>query len=503
MDRPDKRDGERKGTGGLAAAVLANILAAAIISASVILWHLLTSHKIWTWQSLPKFVFTIDPVIWTFAIPIIIMTIVELIPKYRVLENGPLINRVIDSMLAWPAFFAIIVCSGLHPGALPLMHIFQIHSLQHLETHFAQPFTNVSTFTSAYVLLYPFGLAAALLAQVVSWKRILVRAPSKEGESIAPQVGLKLRSNLNRIIQLLRREALGHAIREDSHTGKRPPTPLIGDTSRKPDQNPANIAFQAVRHAVRVFVLKTGGVFIVQPTERAFLEGLEPKPASGLRAAREIELAVGRIAQGYCEDALDARDAVIGEIGAAAALIVDPTCDAGEKATAVALCEAWNAIRTLTSETGVKLIPRYIPPGGFFTGTILEPVPIEGLWAARAVELAARHVARVYIRLSRKAGLSWAKIGAAIKWLPGSIDGEGEPEGIAEAAYSYAAGEPPPEHASDYRSFAWTCPACSSSISDKVPRNNPADDEPGHAEGCLRLLASMAEWRAARGTKDL
>jgi hypothetical protein len=45
--------------------------------------------------------------------------------------------------------------------------------------------------------------------------------------------------------------------------------------------------------------------------------------------------------------------------------------------------------------------------------------------------------------------------------------------------------------------FRWTCQECGELISDHGPSGgSPAEDEPGHAEGCQRLAAAVAEWLA-------
>jgi len=66
---------------------------------------------------------------------------------------------------------------------------------------------------------------------------------------------------------------------------------------------------------------------------------------------------------------------------------------------------------------------------------------------------------------------------------------------VAEAAYTYAAGNPCTDTAIRYgRSFVWRCPSCDQAISDRGLIAGPADDEPGHADGCPRLAAAIAEW---------
>jgi hypothetical protein len=69
--------------------------------------------------------------------------------------------------------------------------------------------------------------------------------------------------------------------------------------------------------------------------------------------------------------------------------------------------------------------------------------------------------------------------------------------GLGEAAWEYAA------EWSAYISgqpgvFRWTCPACGQVVSDRIGGHSPAEVELGHAEGCQRLAAAVAEWLAQR-----
>ena len=74
---------------------------------------------------------------------------------------------------------------------------------------------------------------------------------------------------------------------------------------------------------------------------------------------------------------------------------------------------------------------------------------------------------------------------------------------MAEVAYSYVAGDPDADYAWRYgRSFAWQCPSCERTISDRGPSFGPADDERGHADTCQRLQATItarqADWEAGQ-----
>ena len=68
---------------------------------------------------------------------------------------------------------------------------------------------------------------------------------------------------------------------------------------------------------------------------------------------------------------------------------------------------------------------------------------------------------------------------------------------VAEAAYTYAAGNPCTDTAIRYgRSCVWWCRSCDQAISDRGLIAGPADDELGHTDDCGRLAAAVAEWDA-------
>lgn len=122
--------------------------------------------------------------------------------------------------------------------------------------------------------------------------------------------------------------------------------------------------------------------------------------------------------------------------------------------------------------------------------------PLTGASAARDIELGARHAARGYIRQAREAGHSWDQIGHALGVAP-NADADQAGLSVAEAAYTYAAGNPYSDTAMRYgRSFAWRCRSCDQAISDHGLIAGPADDELGHAGDCPRLAAAIAEWDA-------
>jgi hypothetical protein len=54
----------------------------------------------------------------------------------------------------------------------------------------------------------------------------------------------------------------------------------------------------------------------------------------------------------------------------------------------------------------------------------------------------------------------------------------------------------PPEF--DRSRFCWDCPACGQTVADHGPAGSPAGSQLGHADGCERLAADVAEWTAER-----
>ena len=174
--------------------------------------------------------------------------------------------------------------------------------------------------------------------------------------------------------------------------------------------------------------------------------------------------------------------------------------EARQKSVWAAQSAARRAAIGIARDQGAQVISRPAYRGA--QSSVQDVEPLAGLRAAREVELGARHAARGYIRDAREAGHTWQQIGTALDLIPG---GEAGIDGgtAAEAAYSYAAGNPSPETAWGYGpSFAWTCGFCEGLISDRGLCNGPADDERGHADGCARLAATIAAWDAESAALD-
>jgi len=155
---------------------------------------------------------------------------------------------------------------------------------------------------------------------------------------------------------------------------------------------------------------------------------------------------------------------------------------------------ARRAIPDIVRESGGRVVDRPVFRGcPDLNMTTTEAEPMAGLQAACHLEHAARLVARECIRNAREDGRSWHEIGVAL-----GLGTATEDRGIsvAEAAYDYAASEPFSEY--DPRSIPWTCKACLEVIGDRGPETgHPADAEPGHADGCPRLAATIAAWQAS------
>jgi hypothetical protein len=141
--------------------------------------------------------------------------------------------------------------------------------------------------------------------------------------------------------------------------------------------------------------------------------------------------------------------------------------------------------------TGAPVVHAPPWPGASFTEE--QPEPGAGIRIALALERAARAGVRVYIARAREAGMSWHEVGGALGVAELAQE---RGSSVAEAAWAYAAGRP--AHLSGRPGeFRWTCPDCGEVVSDRGPGGrSPAGDEQGHAEGCHRLAAAVAQWLA-------
>jgi hypothetical protein len=155
---------------------------------------------------------------------------------------------------------------------------------------------------------------------------------------------------------------------------------------------------------------------------------------------------------------------------------------------------ARSAVIGLARCRGAEVTTRPMLPDSDLTVRDLEP--LDGARAARDIELGARYAARNYIRQAREGGHSWQQIGRALGLAPDADADQAGPT-VAEAAYTYAAGNPHTDTAIRYgRSFVWRCRSCDQAISDRGLIAGPADDELGHTDNCPRQAAAIAEWDA-------
>ena len=146
------------------------------------------------------------------------------------------------------------------------------------------------------------------------------------------------------------------------------------------------------------------------------------------------------------------------------------------------------AVARIGRQLGAEVVPEGADPAQLLA-------PAAALRVARQVELAARHEVGVHIRRAREDGLSWHEIGGLLSFGPLAAETGAS---VAGYAFDYIIG---PRSASpwfDPPVFTWTCSACGQTIRDRGPVLMPAADEQGHADGCGRLGAAMAEWQAAR-----
>jgi len=156
---------------------------------------------------------------------------------------------------------------------------------------------------------------------------------------------------------------------------------------------------------------------------------------------------------------------------------------------------AYRAAIGLARDRGAEFITRGLYQGSDIT--VRDMVPLDGAVAAWDIELGARRAAHDYIRQARQGGHSWDQTGRALGLAP-NADSDQAGTTIAEAAYTYAAGNPNTDTALRYgRDFFWKCRPCDQTINDQGLIAGPADNELGHADTCPRQAAAIAEWDAS------
>jgi hypothetical protein len=139
----------------------------------------------------------------------------------------------------------------------------------------------------------------------------------------------------------------------------------------------------------------------------------------------------------------------------------------------------------LARDSGARIVtrPAYSMPSAPVTRDV---EPLAGARTALDLELAARGIARDYVRQAREAGHDWDQIAQALGVNPSG-------EKLADLAFDYVVGRPDPEAPWAPRYFSWTCPSCDKHITDRGLIQGPVDDEIGHADDCPRLAAAIAE----------
>jgi hypothetical protein len=169
------------------------------------------------------------------------------------------------------------------------------------------------------------------------------------------------------------------------------------------------------------------------------------------------------------------------------------TAQARERQARAARNFARQAVHGLARELGAQAASRPMFRHDLGSPAVRDYDPAPGMRAARAVELAAWRRTRDYIKAARQDGMSWQQIGAALDLTADTDNGST----VASAAFDVAAGDPSSHYARTYgRSLSWTCPVCLGLVIDRGPCSRPADDEPGHQDGCERLAATVAAWDA-------
>jgi hypothetical protein len=125
-----------------------------------------------------------------------------------------------------------------------------------------------------------------------------------------------------------------------------------------------------------------------------------------------------------------------------------------------------------------------------WAGAAMPPSPAAVVTIARRLELAAYAEVERAVRRVREEGQGRAVIASllGLDALPCHVD---DP---ARLAFDYCAGLAlPPEF--DQPRFLWDCPACGHTVADHGPATSPARSQQGHADGCERLAADVAEWQ--------
>lgn len=133
---------------------------------------------------------------------------------------------------------------------------------------------------------------------------------------------------------------------------------------------------------------------------------------------------------------------------------------------------------------------------------VREVSALSGVRAARHAMAVASGRVRYYAQAARGDGTSWQEIGEAL----GLTAAEGHDRALGEVAFELIAqGREPGMPATDHwsgrgPSVSWRCGSCSERVTDRGPYDSaPDNNEQGHAQGCARHCADIADYRAERG----
>jgi len=146
------------------------------------------------------------------------------------------------------------------------------------------------------------------------------------------------------------------------------------------------------------------------------------------------------------------------------------------------------AVTRIGRQLGAEVVPEGADPAQLLA-------PAAALRVARQVELAAHAEVSMHIRRAREDGLSWHEIGGLLGFGPLAADASVP---VADYTFDYLVGPRSARPWFDPPVFLWTCPVCRQTVRGRGPVLMPAADEKGHADGCGRLAAAMAEWQAVR-----
>ncbi|MFI7608882.1 hypothetical protein ACIBTV_27730 [Micromonospora sp. NPDC049366] len=156
------------------------------------------------------------------------------------------------------------------------------------------------------------------------------------------------------------------------------------------------------------------------------------------------------------------------------------------------------SLRITTALEAVSLLledPAHITEQPIWPGassTRRQARPITRLQAAVWLRAEARSRVGYEIQRARGAGASWQEIAVVL----GLVDADrATPYDQAVAAFEEAMADGFSLH-----HFGFTCATCGASVRDYGPfEPHPIDREEGHAEGCARMAAQLAEWKAKHG----